>query len=322
VGLAAALKRDGFVTVEKLRELGYSQDAVTTLVASHQLTRLHRGIYGDARSQISLTARLTAALLAAGPEAFLSHQTAAQWRQLSPRRTNDPIHITVVGNRTPEISGIKVHRTARATQRGEVTTYLGLRASTAKRILVELAPKHDSAQLREIVGQAVSRAALDLKRLPKYLRSHARRPGLAKLKHALRGYIPDPRAKSSLEREIAAAIASDPRFTTEPERNVYLGDADGIKLEADFWFGAERVALESDGRHYHARLEAQERDRRKDAWYARNDIRFLRITDLRWADEPQACLDDLHEILLLARREQALPGLAPPAHAFPAQAAA
>jgi hypothetical protein len=296
--LASQLRRHEVVTLSALRSVGYSYDEVRGMVDRGTLRRLHRGVFASAHHRLTRHAELKAALLAAGPTAFLSHTTAAELRKLR-RNRNEPIHVTVVANRTPRIRGVVVHRCRRRPDRLDVTVYDGLRASTPQRILAELAAAggHSDDDLRRLAGEALRRGGLDLERLPRYLHH---RPGATAVTRALTGYLKPPKlGKSKLEASIAAAIARDPRFGPF-EQNVYLGDANGIEVEADIVL-SEGVVIEADGPQYHLTLEDREDDRRKDAWYSRNGIPFLRITGARWEADPQGCLDDLYAIVVRAR---------------------
>ena len=74
---------------------------------------MHRGVYATFTGQVHREAKLWAALRRAGPEAMLSHETAAEVHGLS-SKPSAKIHITVPTSRRPAqhspIRGVVIHR--------------------------------------------------------------------------------------------------------------------------------------------------------------------------------------------------------------------
>ena len=90
--------------------------SIGTLLRTKRWQPLHRGVYAAFTGPPSRTALCWSALIRAGPEAILSHQTAAELYGLAdPRGPSDaPIHVTVPRNRNPTlIKGVVVHRVVR-----------------------------------------------------------------------------------------------------------------------------------------------------------------------------------------------------------------
>jgi very-short-patch-repair endonuclease len=90
------------------------------LLAGHW-QRLQRGVYTTFTGEPSWEARLWAALCRAGPEAVLSHYTAAELAKITSQRTS-AIHVTVPRQQhlTP-IPGVVLHRSSRI----EVARHIG-----------------------------------------------------------------------------------------------------------------------------------------------------------------------------------------------------
>jgi hypothetical protein len=83
-------------------------------VSSGRWQRLHPGVYATFSGIPGRGAWLWAALLAAGPGAMLSYQTAAELHGLSDEPSS-PIHVTVPGQRhLVAVSGVYLHRSGRA----------------------------------------------------------------------------------------------------------------------------------------------------------------------------------------------------------------
>jgi hypothetical protein len=85
-------------------------------VRSDRWQQLHPGVYATFSGIPGRGSWLWAALLAAGPGAVLSHQTAAELHGLSDQPTS-PIHVTVPAHRhVVAVSGVCLHRSARAVE--------------------------------------------------------------------------------------------------------------------------------------------------------------------------------------------------------------
>jgi hypothetical protein len=85
-------------------------------VSSGRWQRLHPGVYATFSGIPGRGAWLWAALLAAGPGAVLSYQTAAELQGLSDELSR-PIHVTVPAQRhLVAVSGVCLHRSGRAVQ--------------------------------------------------------------------------------------------------------------------------------------------------------------------------------------------------------------
>jgi hypothetical protein len=95
---------------------GLSWGAVRSRVALGQWQRLHRGVYATFSGEPSREAVLWAAVLACGPGAMLSYQTAAEVAGLTDRRIS-LIHVIIPGERrVAPIRGLVIHCSARASQ--------------------------------------------------------------------------------------------------------------------------------------------------------------------------------------------------------------
>ncbi len=280
------------MSVWQLHELGVSRDQITDLVRAGHLHRLYRGVYAVGHIKLSRDGRLSAALLAAGDDAFLSHRTAAALhglRNLNLRR----IEVTVVGQAIRRRSGLVIHRTTRRPVRGELTRINGLRVSTVPRLLVELAATETQDELRRLISVAVRKRLFSHENLRAAIRNHPRHPGIKNLKAAYARYLPEHDRRSDLERAFDRLLAEHPEIP-EPLRNVQFGT-----WELDCYWPEYNVVLELDGRPYHLVVEEIERDRRKDAYLLTKGILPLRVTDERFEQDPLGALNDLKALLQL-----------------------
>src|SRR5438477_226457 len=98
-GLAAGLwalagRQHGVVARDQLLELGFGPQAIKHRVANGRLHPVGRGVYAVGRPQLTKHGRWMAAVLSCGPDAALSHGSAAALWKILPVRGED-IDVTV-----------------------------------------------------------------------------------------------------------------------------------------------------------------------------------------------------------------------------------
>jgi Transcriptional regulator, AbiEi antitoxin len=105
-----AAKEHGVVAASQLAGAGLPDYTVTRRVRAGRLHRLHRGVYAVGHTRLTFEGRCTAAVLALGDGAAVSHWSAAAvWGMLQPH--SGPIHVTVPGNGgRKRRRGITIHR--------------------------------------------------------------------------------------------------------------------------------------------------------------------------------------------------------------------
>jgi predicted transcriptional regulator of viral defense system len=69
----------GVIDVRQLRDCGVSKSMASRWAKQGRLHRRYQGVYAVGHPALPVEGELTAALLAAGPGALLSHATAAWW---------------------------------------------------------------------------------------------------------------------------------------------------------------------------------------------------------------------------------------------------
>jgi predicted transcriptional regulator of viral defense system len=107
---AIANRHNRVITWDQLVDAGVSRRAVAHRIDTGRLFRHHTGVYLlDAPPQVSRLTLLTAAVAACGPDAVLSHRSAAElWGLLEPRPGD--IDVTVVGRNPGVRDGVRRHR--------------------------------------------------------------------------------------------------------------------------------------------------------------------------------------------------------------------
>src|SRR2546426_5075709 len=107
---ALAQRQHGVVARRQLLELGFSPKSLRHRIAKGLLHPVWRGVYAIGRPQLTLHGRWMAAVLSCGPEAVLSHESAAALWEIRPVR-GDEIEVSVPATIAPRgRGGITVHR--------------------------------------------------------------------------------------------------------------------------------------------------------------------------------------------------------------------
>ena len=112
--------QDGVISRAQALEAGMGPIAVRSMVRAGRWQPLHRGVYATYPGQLRRSSAMWAALLRAGPDAVLSHLTAAELDHLVPPDSQGAppvIHVSVPRERhVSPIAGVVLHRRAGLSQ--------------------------------------------------------------------------------------------------------------------------------------------------------------------------------------------------------------
>jgi hypothetical protein len=134
----------GHVTRAQLVEIGLSDRTISRWIARGRLIPVHLGVYAVSYPRPEAVAQAAAALLACGPEAVLSHETAAALWGFKPRWPERP-EVTGPSRRTRP--GIRHHR-SKTIKRRDVRRHRGLRVTSPARTISDIAPRADAEPAR------------------------------------------------------------------------------------------------------------------------------------------------------------------------------
>jgi very-short-patch-repair endonuclease len=275
---ALAARQYGVVATGQLVALGWSQQAVAKRVAAGRLHRVHHGVYAVGHRVLGRHGRWMAAVLAGGPDAVLSHASAAALWEI---RASDATWIDITVPRTGRRSraGLRVHRPRRLSPE-EVTTRHGIPVTSAARTVLDMAGRLPPTRLYRLLDQVEIRELTDYPALAAVAAAHAGHPGASKLRQALRSHdAGSDVTKSDLE----ALFLGLCRHHGLPAPRVNLTIAG---QEVDFLFADDLLVVETDSWRYHKTRRAFENDRARDARLARAGYRTLRFTDRQLEREP------------------------------------
>jgi very-short-patch-repair endonuclease len=231
-----------------------------------------------------------AAVLASGPDAVLSHRSAAQlWGLL---RSSAAPEVTRPGS-ARGIDGIRTYQ--RALLADEVEEVAGIPATSVSRTLFDLAALLPRRQLERVMNEAEVLGLRSRLPLPRLLERYPGRPGTP----LLRAVLLDDRAlrgvtRSELEKRFVALI--DDHRLPPPRRNASIA-VRGRSFEVDCIWKPERLIVELDGRAAHGTRWAFEADRERDRLLVGDGWRVVRLTWRQLCDDTAGIAAELSALL-------------------------
>ena len=148
-----AAQQHAVVSGRQLLELGLGYGAIKHRVDTGRLRRLRRGIYLVGPTVLPLSLEM-AAILACGPNAVLSHESAAALHQLlSYTAKGAPIVVTVGPADPGPRPGIRIHRSSRLQPDG-TTSRQRIPVTTPARTLLDLAATLTAGRMEQAVAEA------------------------------------------------------------------------------------------------------------------------------------------------------------------------
>lgn len=247
-----SLSVHGVVARWELLAAGFGAGAIDVYLRSGTLWPVHRGVYAVGRPEIGRLGRWRAAVIACGPEAWLSHRDAAALLGLlaDERRRID---VTVTRRGTQRAEGLDIHVTRWLDGR-DTAVVQGIPCTGSERTLLDLADVVSSRALEAAAEVAYRERLLRVEYLHRQLNAVGRRR--RKLARALRVEV--RRTRSPLEDRFLAMVEA--AGLPAPLVNVWM-PAQAVECDA-VWPDA-RLIVEIDSR-FHDTPHARERDARKD----------------------------------------------------------
>jgi len=254
----------GAIGHRQLLDCGITRHTIVRWVAAGRLYVRYPGVYTLGHRALPIEGELTAALLAAGPGALLSHATAAWWWGLIEHQPTI-IEMSVPTQRhCPD--GLKLYR------RPNLTTdrHRRLPVTTPIQTVLDFASNATVENTRRALAQGEYKRRINIEAVQKALGRG--RPGSATLRQALHRHQPQlARTRSELEKAFIAlcewADIPVPEFNTH--LHGYLVDA--------VW-REHRVVVELDGLDAHHTAAQIENDHERDLVMRQNGCQTRRYT--------------------------------------------
>lgn len=280
-----AARQHGVVTRSQLLELGLSPGAVDARVRARRLRPRHRGVYLPGSlvgPLVPVRAREMSAVLACGPGAVLSHESAAALLDLLPPQSgSSPVEVTVEG-RDPRRAGIRIHR-VRELLEPDTQVLDGIPVTTPGRTLLDLAGTIRDRRLEQAVTRAERLDHIDRRELVQVVADRGPRPGRRRLLAFLDGSTPAAFTRSEAEDRLLGLLRR--AGLPHPMTNARMAG-----LEVDFLWPDRGVAIEVDGFAHHRSRRSFEIDRRRDMKLAAEGIQVVRVTWRQLEREPEILL--------------------------------
>jgi very-short-patch-repair endonuclease len=287
-------RQSGVIGRRQALRLGVQVDVIEGLLRTRRWQRLHQGVYATFTGEPGRDAWLWAVILRAGPDAMLSHRTAAGLSGLT-EYPGEVVHVIVPPDRRPKpIPGAIVHRLDRPrTARHPVLLPPRTRVEDTVLDLVAEARSVDEAMawVFRAVGQRLTTAERIRSTMSARPRMHWRPELAACLDDAADG------VRSNLEHRYVLSVER-PHGLPTAQRQVRIV-RDGRARYLDNLYRPQLVCVELDGRAAHPPGERW-RDYRRDNAGATDGIITLRYG---WSDVTgQPCRVAAQVAAVLTRR--------------------
>lgn len=292
--LAAA--QHGVVARRQLLELGLSAQAIQHRLSKGRLHRVERGVYSVGRPELSPLGRWMAAVLGCGPNAVLSHRSAAALWGIGEERA-DSVEVSMLICSMRRRPGIKLYLRPKLCS-ADLTTRHGIPVTGPVRTLIDVARSLDRPNLERAINEADRLRLTNPEVLHEALESYPGQRGVGPLK-ALLGDRTFRLTDSELERRFLSLVvaAGLPTPVTGKRLN-------GFKV--DFYWPHLALVVETDGLRYHRTPAQQARDRLRDQTHTAAGVTPLRFTHAQVRFEAAYVRRTL---LGVARRLEGAPGV-------------
>jgi hypothetical protein len=282
--------QQGLLTHAQLASIGVGRRTIDRWLASRRLCAVHRDVYSLGPRPLTKRGKWLAAVLALGPGAMLSHESAAAlWGLTGDRRK---VHVTAPRGRQvrPGRTGIQLHRCK--FHLDEVVVRDGIPVTTVARTLFDLAECSPRHQLKSAWDEA---DRLHLLRLPEIALVYERGRGRRRARKCIKPFLD---AEQRYVEDTASPL--EDRFATfcldhhlpPPQTNVLVhGD------EVDVLWPAARLIVELDSWEFHSHRRAFETDRDRDTDHLIAGYRTIRVTHRRLSTEPDRLAAQIRALL-------------------------
>jgi very-short-patch-repair endonuclease len=280
----------GLVALWQLPDL--DKELARQRAAAGSLHRVHQGVYSVGHRLLPRNGHLLAATLACGPDAVLSHRSAAVLHGLLDE-VGTCIHVIAPNRRGRSPKNIAAHRDGTLTA-ADRACVAGIPCTSIARTLLDMAAARDRS-LRYAISQAEVERKFDLRKIEELLGRSKGRRGVRRLK--LEISLHDPREQVTRRELETRFLRFSRRFRLPlPEVNGHLV-IDGISLMPDFLWRDERLIVETDSRRVHGTVAAFEKDRRRDQILTAAGWTVIRCTWRQLRDEPAELAATLRTLL-------------------------
>jgi very-short-patch-repair endonuclease len=274
-------------------ERGLTAKAIAHRLHTGRLHPLWRGVYAVGRPEVSRHGHWMAAVLSCGPEALLSHRSAAALWGIAKDSAEMEIEVVVPGELRRRRPRIRLRRRVdlSAGHRREVR---GIPVTDPTSTLVDFASCVVEWQVEEAINDADRLGLIGVEVLRAEVEVLPPRPGMGSLRRLLGC---DTLTDSGLERKFLRIVrdAGLPLPTTQAWVNGY---------RVDFYWPDLGLIVETDGWRHHRTPIEQATDHRRDHVHTKAGLTTLRFAEKQIRHEPRqvkATLSAVMRRLVLAQ---------------------
>lgn len=254
---ALATRQSGVISRAQLRRLRLSLDQIDRRVTARRLIPLYRGVYAVGHGVVGTRGRRTAAALACGKSAHISHRAAGhEWSLVD--SASDLIDVTLNRRRKPQLEGIRPHLCA--LPEDEVGHMGCLPITNLARTVIDLASTSLSNFGLRVVLAKAERQKLDWRDLEALVARYPRRHGVPRLRRVIAAEQLVGLPNGPLEMRLAEWLVA--RDLPLPEFNQWV-HVHGIWVRPDAMWRRQQVLAEVQSRQHHdgwlGRVDAAER---------------------------------------------------------------
>lgn len=294
----------------QLLQAGLTNGQISARIDNQRLVAVRRGVYALGHRPSGDWGKWMSAVLSCGPDAVLSHRSAAalwgilKWHGpvevISPHSGKRRQQRIDPGELTPPV----VRRPSRWDRNSDATAVGSIPVTSIARTLIDLASVLDETKLSIALNEATRRELVNIGQLRAKVASARGRKGIGNLRKLLEQWHPQSvLTRSELENRFLAFL-KDHGFPT-PEVNQRVAG-----YEVDFYWKEYELIVELDGREFHDTDRGFEADRERSAQLELSGRRVLRLTWSMVVHEPQRTAAKLADYFRLALDTR--PGSRPP----------
>lgn len=239
-------KQYGLIARWQALSVGISDRLLQNRTESGMLIAVHDGVYRLRGVPFTQELRWLAAVLAAGPEAWLSHRAAGAFHGFDIRFPKP--EVTIAHQRECDLDGVLGHRTRR---RHDVIVVRGISVTTKARTALDCAAVMAPPAFRQMIERAVTGGVVTVGSLLAVLQHRGGRgvDGTVLLRDTLRSGLVDEKIQRELELLVARIIGSC--RVPPPDRQHRLVCDDGREVLLDNAWPDRKKAVEAVGLRWH-----------------------------------------------------------------------
>jgi predicted transcriptional regulator of viral defense system len=209
-----ARRQHGLVCLDQLARLGMGRTAISIRLRTGRLHQVHAGVYSVGHQLLSRQGQWMAAVLASGPDAVLSHWSAAALWMIRPN-SRSAIDVTTA-HKSRTWDGIKRHH--KALPPDEVTVHEGIPVTSVPRTIFDLAATEDVDTVVSMLRESEHRNLWDRLSLPDLVGRYRGRRGVNRVRLALQRVAEEPlgNKRSRLEERFAPFLSQGRRLLRHP----------------------------------------------------------------------------------------------------------